>query len=327
MIRILLICVIATWVQAQHMDPELTVGPDQCGECHKNELAVWKETKHHKSFFDITRSEEGRQIAQKMGIKRIKRESDCLNCHFTSIPENDAIVPVAGISCESCHGPAKNWIDVHNDYGGKDMKKEDESPDHRVKRLADAIAGGMLRPDNLYLVAENCFQCHTVPNERLVNEGGHTAGSAFELVSWSQGEIRHNFLRSDTGDQNMEASANRKRMMFILGQVLDLEYSLRGTALATAKAEYAVSMAKRSKLAGLRLKKIQETQPVAQVQKIIELADSVELKLNNADALNRLADQISELGQELARSYDGSAFSALDALLPDPSTYKGSPAL
>lgn len=207
------------------------------------------------------------------------------------------------------------------------MKKEDESPDHRVKRLADAIAGGMLRPDNLYLVAENCFQCHTVPNERLVNEGGHTAGSAFELVSWSQGEIRHNFLRSDTGDQNMEASANRKRMMFILGQVLDLEYSLRGTALATAKAEYAVSMAKRSKLAGLRLKKIQETQPVAQVQKIIELADSVELKLNNADALNRVADQISELGQELARSYDGSAFSALDALLPDPSTYKGSPAL
>ena len=35
-----------------------------------------------------------------------------------------------------------------------------------------------------------------VPEERLVNVGGHTAGSAFELVSWSQGEVRHNLQKS-----------------------------------------------------------------------------------------------------------------------------------
>ena len=53
----------------------------------------------------------------------------------------------------------------------------------------------MLRPSQLYEVMANCYQCHTVPHEDLVNRGLHSTGNGnFELVEWSQGSIRHNFL-------------------------------------------------------------------------------------------------------------------------------------
>ena len=64
----------------------------------------------------------------------------------------------------------------------------------------------MRNPVNVYLLAQSCYRCHTVPDERLVNVGGHHAGSLdFELVSWSQGTVRHNFVRTD-GKVNAEVT-------------------------------------------------------------------------------------------------------------------------
>ena len=167
-------------------------GPDECGECHKKEVEAWRTTRHYKTFNELARTKEAKEIGKKLGLKRLKSESDCLSCHFTQMEVKGKAKTVAGITCESCHGPARDWIDIHSDYGGKDVKKEDESPAHRKERLAKSEAAGMLRPDDLYAVANNCYQCHLVPNENLVNKGGHKAGSAFELVAWSQGEVRQN---------------------------------------------------------------------------------------------------------------------------------------
>lgn len=56
----------------------------------------------------------------------------------------------------------------------------------------------MRNPSNLDLVAQSCLNCHTAPNEELVNKGGHNVGTLdFELVAWSQGKVRHNFVRSE----------------------------------------------------------------------------------------------------------------------------------
>src|SRR3989338_4568942 len=199
--------------QAAHAikDPEKVVGPEKCLECHKSESKAWQKTHHFLTFQEMHKRDKAKQIADKMGVKRIKGESTCMQCHYTADASGDA---VAGISCESCHGAAKGWVKVHNDYGGKDVKQEQESHDHKAKRIADAVAAGMIRPDDIHAVAQNCFQCHTVPNEKLVEVGGHKAGSEFELVSWSQGEARHNYAKSD-GKGNLEASPERRRVMYI----------------------------------------------------------------------------------------------------------------
>ncbi|MDJ0932205.1 multiheme c-type cytochrome [Breoghania sp.] len=47
-------------------------------------------------------------MATKMGIRRLKADSACLGCHFTEKLEGGKPEAIAGISCESCHGSAKN---------------------------------------------------------------------------------------------------------------------------------------------------------------------------------------------------------------------------
>ena len=303
-----------------HLDPEKVKGPDACGECHKDSMALWKETTHAKTFSDLPRSEKGREIANNMGIKRIKSGSDCLGCHFTSAIVEEKTKPIAGITCESCHGAGRDWIDVHSDFGGKDVKAENEDPAHKKERYAKSEAAGMLRPGHLYNVAQNCYGCHTVPNEKLVNVGGHPAGSKFELVRWSQGEVRHNVWYSKEND---EASIERRRMMFIVGQMLDLEHALRGLSRATEKANYAKAMAKRANSARKRVLKIAETVSAEELTKIGEIAAGVKLKLNNEEALASAADKISASAKEFAGNHDGSQFSGVDAFLPAADKYKG----
>ena len=294
-------------------DPAEIRGPDACGECHKNSVELWKNTHHATTFQSLPRSDKAKEIAKAMGIRRIKNESDCLSCHFTSAEVDGKVKPIAGITCESCHGAGKNWIDVHSDFGGKGVTAENEDPDHKKTRNETSVAAGFIRPANLYKVAENCYQCHTVPNEKLVNVGGHPAGSKFELVAWTQGEVRHNVWY--TKDNNF-TSANRQRLMYVVGQVLDLEFALRGVAKATEKAKYAVAMAKRAKIAEKRIQKITELVDIPELKEILAIASAAKLKLNNEEQLLDAANAVKEQAVKLATTHDGGTFQDLDPLLP-----------
>ena len=201
-------------------DPAKTVGPNACAECHKREAEAWKGTHHFKTFREMPRKTEANEIADKMGVRRIKSESLCLNCHFTVQKKNNKEEPVAGISCESCHGAGQDWIKVHSGFSGKTRLIESKAEEEARWKLADSK--GMIRPRALYQLAKNCYGCHVVPQEDLVNKGGHKAGSAFELVSWSQGEVRHNTWYSK-GKENVPASAARKRMLYLVGLGVELE--------------------------------------------------------------------------------------------------------
>ncbi len=163
-------------------NPDKIVGPNECAECHKKESTTWQKTTHFATFRGMPRSKESKEIASLMGIKRIKKGSLCLGCHFTVQTVNGISKAIAGISCESCHSPAKEWYKVHSEFSGK--KEGQESAAEIAARWEKSEAGGMIRPNALYRLAQNCFSCHLVPQEDLVNIGGHTAGSKFELVSW-----------------------------------------------------------------------------------------------------------------------------------------------
>ena len=324
-VPVLLFCAAGFWsigVAAGdlHMDPQLVKGADACGECHKESVAAWKLSHHSTTFKDMPRSEAAADIAKKMGIKRIKSESDCLSCHFTSAVVEEKVRPVAGISCESCHGAGANWIDVHSSFGGKDDTAETETAAHREQRYAASEAAGMIRPTDLYALAANCYSCHTVPNEKLVNVGGHPAGSKFELVRWSQGEVRHNLWY--TKDNN-EAPLERRRMLYVIGKMIDLEYALRGVAKATQNAGYAKSMAKRAQTAIAWLKKINQTQNISEIDAILADIATVKLRLNNEEQLMAAAAKVAAHAESFADNRDGEALSGIDSLLPTADKYRG----
>ena len=175
---------------------------------------------------------------------------------------------------------------------------------------------------NLYEIASSCLNCHTVPNEELVNVGGHNAGSEdFELVSWSQGQVRHNFLRTG-GSNNAASDPARIRVMFVVGLLADLEYSTRATAQATSKSDYGTKVANRAARVAVKLFECQQKIKDPNVQIALQAFAGAELRLNNSVSLLEIANQIKFAGTQFAAAADGTRLGSLDPLLPPPSQYK-----
>ncbi len=305
-------------------DPENVVGAERCGECHKSEHATWKDTRHYKTFYEMHKRDKAREIADKLGIKRMKTERLCMTCHYSRQSDGGKVKAVSGVSCESCHGPARAWVDVHQDYG-KGLTKETESESHRESRWESCASAGMIRPSNIYNVAANCYGCHTVPFEDLVNKGGHPAGSRFELLSWSQGEVRHNYIE---GAVNRPATQARKRILYMVGRMLDLEFGLRGVVKATSGKLYAKAMARRVKKAAVDVEALYAVAAVDEIKEILDAlprkADGkLRISLKAKDQLLVAAEKISAAAQRFATNHDGGAFAAVDALLPGEGDFKG----
>jgi hypothetical protein len=314
---LLLIAFTAPPLSAQS-DPAKITGPDACITCHKLEGAAWQEMKHSKTFDELHRRPEAKDIAGKLGIANIKNESTCVQCHYTSMGPSGSAKVIAGVSCELCHGAGADWAKVHN------VK---ENPNRRT----DSEKLGFIPPTNTYRLASNCFQCHTVPNEKLVNTGGHQLGSPIELLAWSQGEVRHHFLGGKT---NVEATPERKRLLYLVGRIVDLEFSLRGIAGAVERGPFVQGMNRRITAATAELQKIADRLPdgpaktdvlavIAAAVKPAAAADGAGLKITNQLEVLKAATTISGLGQKISSTYQGGDLAALDALLP--TTYQGTP--
>jgi hypothetical protein len=176
------------------------------------------------------------------------------------------------------------------------------------------------RRGNVYKLAENCFQCHTIPNEKLVNTSGHAASSPIELVSWSQGEVRHHFLNGTKNQANTQDWLRSLR---------------RGTYRRSRNTVFVVLLKpppKRptesrwrsgSSAAKANLKKLSEVVPNPDIQQILTIADGVALKLNNEAAIMEAAEKISTTGKKIAGDLKGSDLAAVDPLIPPASQYKG----
>ncbi len=302
-------------------DPAVVVGHDTCTKCHEAELKQWMLTPHYRTFDVLHRTPEAKAIAEKMGLRSIKRNDTCITCHYTRQEHGSRTRVVAGVSCESCHGGARNWLNLHADYGGPNVTREMETPAHRAERRAASIAAGMNNPANLYLVARQCLSCHTVPDERLVNVGGHTAGTAdFELVAWSQGTVRHNFVRSN-GAANAQSDPPRLRVMYVVGIMADLEASLHAVAQATELATYGKATAERAVRAKQRLWEVQRRIDHPLVATALDAVSQLELTLGNEAAILSAADAIGQAAYTFAE-VDGTTLAGIDELLPSPKEYK-----
>ena len=308
-------------------DPTKIAGPDTCQECHEAAFQVLQPTKHQSSYRTFHTQDETRAILERLGLRSARR-AFCADCHYTSqqAAGRRTARTIAGVSCESCHSPAADWLDIHNNYGrdasGQRGTRETETPDHRASRLEETARLGMLRPDQPYLLAQNCFQCHIVPREELVNTGEHAAGSDFELVSRLSGEVRHNFqLSNDEVNRNAARDydpASRNRVLYVLGQMLDLEYALRGLADATMSGTYAQAMMDRAAAAMDRLRAIQAVSQVIapSIQQILDAAAQADLAPNNSGSLVAAADRIRTVAQAFVAEHDGSTLGVLDQLVP-----------
>jgi hypothetical protein len=162
----------------------------------------------------------------------MKKSPTCIMCHYTAVQKPFRKKPkiVHGASCEGCHGPASDWLQIHYDYG-KGVKRSAESKEHKLTRLKMLDDAGMIRPSELYDVAANCMSCHGLAAPNLPTEiavklfsSGHPLKTEFELVEYSQGKLRHRFYPPDQTVNKKMTSVELARL-YAVGQAASLVYA------------------------------------------------------------------------------------------------------
>lgn len=297
------------------------VGPDRCSECHASEHAAWKMSSHARGFETMHRKAEAKKIAKQLGIRRIKSAPSCMSCHYTPVEKRGRKRAKFGVSCEGCHGAAKSWIDSHDELADLDPKTHASA---RAAHLGKLTSMGMRHPEDIVRLAASCYACHVVADEKVVNTGGHPVGGPFELVAWSQGEVRHNYLES-AGIENEECSPARKRLLFAVGRALDLRFALSGLAKATQSGPYLEGLQKRARSALKNLEAAAAAAPqVPELAQIHQIGRRARLELGQRVSLEKLSDDIIAATRALAKAHDGTRLGSLDPLLPKPSEYRGS---
>ena len=206
-----------------------TVGPKVCADCHQLELPVWQGTRHFSGYKKAHKRKESKKILAALGEKSMKRSPSCSLCHYTVVQKdaNDNGRAKAGVACESCHGAASDWLDIHNTFGdGK--KVGSETATHKKQRIADARSAGMIMSDMHYDIAKNCANCHGLANDELDTEdlavmldSGHPFNVDFEFVAYSQGTVRHRFYPPDI-NTNKEMTKEELARFYVIGQAAKL---------------------------------------------------------------------------------------------------------
>ena len=304
------------------------VSDNNCATCHALEVEAWKNSHHFATFATAHTTDRAKEILKNMDQRSMKRSTDCRQCHYTSLLKGDNIVASWGVSCESCHGGGRDWNEIHNKVGDQKLTwglGKQQMPAARAARLDPAVAKGMIHSDMLYHIAVNCFSCHTVPNEELVNKGKHLAGSEFDLVAWSQGEVRHNFASSagaPDNPTNRAASPEQLRRLYVVGALVDLEMSLRNLANVKQKGgDFHNAMIKR---VNTQREKVGRIVGAADLPNIAAAVKQVPEKVDASTTVTAaMADAVSQAAQAFVKEHDGSKLAGIDAMIPRET--KGTP--
>jgi hypothetical protein len=152
------------------------------GSVTRQEYAVWLEHDPHAQAARTLDSPAFQRILSVVSSGRAEGKADpqvylrCAQCHDplgATSPDPVAFQPVSrGIGCESCHGPAKDWIAVHYE---RDVSRE---------RLVEL---GMIDTKNLAVRAEQCAGCHVGDTDKDMNHDMIAAGHPplrFELSAY-----------------------------------------------------------------------------------------------------------------------------------------------
>jgi cytochrome c554/c'-like protein len=308
------------------------VGPEtaenNCASCHVLEAQAWRATRHFLGFEDRHRTDRAKEILRNLGERSMKRGTVtnlCRQCHYTSVPLRGRVEPAWGVSCESCHAPARDWIKLHDVPGGDPAAAaidwgtgKAESPGQRAARLGAAAARGMVHSEMIDQLAQGCLGCHAVPNEKLVNDGNHKAGSDFDLVAWSQGEVRHNFASSPGAPDrptNAPASPEQRRRLYVVGALADLEFSLRNLAGVTQRGgTFHLAMIERVNRLRERIERMLAAVEIPEVAAVIKQLPAT---IGASTAIGSdLPEKLHQASRLFVSAYDSTTLAPIDQLIP-----------
>jgi len=155
------------------------VGPNECLNCHDHDSErQWYEKQEipevqkrfpakganagHINALKQLEAAKSKEFAAAIGLRdKYDLNGACVKCHAT-VFKGDAN---AGVSCESCHGPASGYLKPHQTKGAYTQSLS--------LGLVDIVG-------KIPAWAQQCASCHVMDDQRLV-AAGHPSGDDFDL--------------------------------------------------------------------------------------------------------------------------------------------------
>jgi hypothetical protein len=160
-----------------------TLGHGDCEKCHKPAVQKWARDEvaqlgaeaHANTHKQLAGANAARWAAAIGLASPAEPGGRCAQCHATVVRGRVR----SGVSCESCHGPAGDYLDVH-----------DDEPWPASYRKAISLGLRDLH-EKTAAVAKLCVDCHVTP-EKALAAAGHPDGAGFDagaslqkIVHWT----------------------------------------------------------------------------------------------------------------------------------------------
>jgi hypothetical protein len=146
----------------------------------RDAYTIWKKSDPHQHSFDVLAGPRAARIAQGLALAAAAQSTRCTVCHapLWTLPEERLASTInaqqEGVTCESCHGPAQNWLRSHT---------------RRDFTHAENVETGVRDLQSLYVRANSCVACHQVIEPDLLTAGHPPL--IFELDAQTVAEPRH----------------------------------------------------------------------------------------------------------------------------------------
>jgi hypothetical protein len=182
-----------------------------------NEFSAWSRDPHSQAF-SVLLNAKSQAISRNLNRPvPAQRDSQCLACHATPAPSDDPGAVSAGVGCESCHGPARDWRAIHY------------QPNWKTLSVAEKARYGMLDTKDLLSRAQKCAECHVGTPDKEVNHDLIAAGHprlAFEFSGFLGAyEPKHWLREQEPHGAEFEARAWQIGQLVSARAAADLLYS------------------------------------------------------------------------------------------------------
>ena len=183
-----------------------------------SEYTTWATQDKHATAYSVLFNERSKKIEAALTHAKSPRgmhpEKDalCLRCHGLERALSHADLQADGVSCEACHGPAKEWLGQHYLPGWRALSDD-------ARRAA-----GFIDTRDLLQRGKACATCHVGDGDKEVNHDLVAAGHprlAFEYSAYLALEVKH---WDDASERRQTADFELRT--WALGQVLSAQKSL-----------------------------------------------------------------------------------------------------
>lgn len=154
------------------------------------EATIWQMHDKHAKAFEALEKPLGQAMSQLLGYD-VRRDTRCLNCHVGTCQVEEPATPAkltappealvaGGVGCQACHGPAANWVNVHQD------------PSWLKKTTEERRALGLRETREPVARAEMCVSCHlgnAAERKQVTHDmyaAGHPPLPGFEIETFTK---------------------------------------------------------------------------------------------------------------------------------------------